>query len=177
MTGIMTKDSWIVLAAALGMVVVAAMAVYLPQQRKVEAYRTTAVSHQATLAAEAQKVAVVPEMIRQVQALKARYGDFDRRLPKRQELHEFLKQVNATVARPGLANLSIEPSSPTTEEYFNTLPIGMKFRADYLNLAEFLGQLEGMERLSRVQRLILQHDEKSGELGVELQMSIFFTES
>lgn len=173
----MSKDNAILLGLAAAMAAVAALAVYVPQHLRLEEYRSQALAQQAVLDDEAHKVAVVPELIRQVQTLKDRYGDFDRRLPKRQELHEFLKQVNSALTRSDLANLSIEPGNPTREEYFHTLPIVMKFRTDYLTLSSFLDQLEGMQRLSRVQRLVLHREEKDQELSVELQMSIFFTES
>ena len=53
----------------------------------------------------------------------------------------------------------------------------MKFRSSYMNLAGFLDRVENMERLSRVQKLIINNDDKGDELDVELQMNIYFTES
>lgn len=171
-----TKDSLIMLGIAVGMVSATYLAVYAPQGRSLDELSAQIVTKQASLDMEAQKVSVLPEMIRQVESLKIRYSDFDRRMPKGRELHEFLRQINSKLPSTELANLSIEPGNPSREDYFNTLPIIMKFRANYLSLAEFLSHLERMERLTRVQRLILQKDEKASDLTVELQLSIFFTE-
>lgn len=172
-----SRDSLIMLGVTVAMVVAAVMIVYLPQGRKLDQLHAQATTQQLALESEAQKVAVVPEMIRQVQSLESRYGDFGRRLPKQQELHEFLRQVNSSLAESELTDLSIEPDNPTKEEFFHTLPIIMKFRSNYLTLANFLSSMEKMERLSRIHRLVIRNDEKGQNLNVELQMSIFFTES
>ena len=166
------KEVCIVAAVILAMIGVASLAFYIPQGRKLEQIRTQITTQQRTLEASVQSVQSLPVMIQQVQALKNRYRDFDRRLPKSQELHEFLRQISGY-----LGQKELRTASATREEHFNTLPISMKFRSSYLNLAGFLDRVENMERLSRVQKLIINNDDKGDELDVELQMNIYFTES
>lgn len=172
-----TRDNLIVLGLAAAMLTVAVVVIYRPQTQRLEQLQTQITSQKLALEEATQKVAVVPEMTRQVQAMKDRYQDFDRKLPKQQELHEFLRQISNNVDSSQLVNQSIEPGNPTRQEFFNTLPMIMKFQGRYLALTNFLEHLDTMERLSRVQKMILTSDGKSNDLNIELQMNIYFTES
>lgn len=179
------KDNLVFLGMILVLVVGATMVVYLPQNRRIKELRAEAVSTQGQLKSDATLVAAVPAMVRESETLKARYSNFDRKLPAQQELHEFLKQINNSLTASGLTNQSIEPGTPTRDTYFNTLPIQMKFQGSFFTLAKFLESLEGMERLSRVQSLKVEHAPASSAgrgadsdnaLSIEMEIAIFFTE-
>jgi Tfp pilus assembly protein PilO len=174
---IVTKDGWVLLGVAVVMLVAATAIVYYPQSSQLQKIRTQIVTEQRALEADAQLAQTVPDLIVQLQALKTRYRDFDRKLPKSQELHEFLRQISGY-----LGQKELRTDGTTREEYFNTLPITLKFKSSYLNLAGFLERVENMERLSRVQKLIINRDDKNksengDDLDVELQMNIYFTET
>lgn len=153
--------------------------VYIPQRLRLEEIRGKIATEKNQLASDGQKAAVIPEMLRQVQDLKKVYKNFDRRLPKRQELGGFLREISGHMAEEQLSDQLIEPGNPTPEDLFHTLPIIMRFKGSYLSLGSFLKQLETMERLTRVQKLIIdsENKEKEGILDIELQMNIYFTES
>jgi Tfp pilus assembly protein PilO len=175
----MTRDCWIVLGLV-GVLVGATVAlVFRPQGRQLDELRTQIATRQNVLESDAQKVAVVPEMLRQVQEMKQRYRDFDRKLPKRKELGGFLREISGNLSEERLANQLIEPGNPSREELFNTLPIGMKFHGSYLSLASFLKRLDEMQRLSRVEKLKIDCNAKddSAALDIEVLLDIYFTES
>jgi len=172
-----TRDNWIVLGVAAAMVASATIVVFVRQGRQLDQLHARIAAQENDLKAEADKVAVVPDMIRQVETLKDHYSGFDRKLPKSKELNEFLLQISKSLSQAKLSNQSIEPGNPTKQDYFNTLPIIMRFHGTYLSLADFMSNMESMERLSRVQKLIVASDEKSKDLNIELQMNIYFTES
>jgi len=175
----MTRDCWIVLGLV-GVLVGATVAlVFRPQGRQLYELRTQIATRQNVLESDAQKVAVVPEMLRQVQEMKQRYRDFDRKLPKRKELGGFLREISGNLSEERLANQLIEPGNPSREELFNTLPIVMKFRGSYLSLASFLKRLDEMQRLSRVEKLKIDCNAKddSAALDIEVLLDIYFTES
>jgi Tfp pilus assembly protein PilO len=175
----MTRDCWIVLGLV-GVLVGATVAlVFRPQGRQLDELRTQIATRQNVLESDAQKVAVVPEMLRQVQEMKQRYRDFDRKLPKRKELGGFLREISGNLSEERLANQLIEPGNPSREELFNTLPIVMKFRGSYLSLASFLKRLDEMQRLSRVEKLKIDCNAKddSAALDIEVLLDIYFTES
>lgn len=176
----MKKENWLIFPAVAAAVVAATMMMYVPQSRELKKLRTQIVSQQRSLKADSAMASVVPSLLEQVEAMQFRYKDFDRRLPKRQELGGFLRQISAHLERENLSGQLIEPGSPAHEEIFHTLPIIMRFNGSYLSVASFLKSLEGMERLTRVQKLRVTHDAKAGlpgQLDVELHINIYFTES
>lgn len=152
---------------------------YVPQTRKLQRLRGWTAERKVRLAQEAQRGSGVPEMARQIEAMKARYRNFDRRLPKRKELGGFLREISGNLAGEDLSNQLIEPGSPEREQLFHTLPIILRFRGSYLALSSFLKRIDKMERLTRVQKLTISHKGKpdGGELEIELHMNIYFTES
>jgi Tfp pilus assembly protein PilO len=129
------------------------------------------------LEADGQKAFVVPELLRQVEVMKGKYKDFDRRLPKRQELGGFLREISEGLSQENLTNQTIEPGRPAQEDLFFTLPIVMKFRGSYLSLARFLERIDAFERLTRVQKLDIMPGGEGGALDITVQMNIYFTES
>ena len=176
----MKKENWLIFPAVAAGVVAATMMMYVPQSRELKKLQTQIVSQQRSLKADSAMASVVPSLLEHVEAMQFRYKHFDRRLPKRQELGGFLREISAHLERENLSGQLIEPGSPTHEEVFHTLPIIMRFNGSYLSVASFLKSLEGMERLTRVQKLRVTHDAKAGlpgQLDVELHINIYFTES
>jgi Tfp pilus assembly protein PilO len=119
-------------------------------------------------------------MVRQVEEMKTLYQNFDRRLPGRQELGGFLREISSNLSEEGFTNKVIEPAQPARETLFHTLPIILRFRGSYPSLASFLQRLERMERLTQVQRLSVARagSKMAGDdLRIEVRMNIYFTES
>jgi len=155
--------------------------VYLPQNRQIKGLRGRMAEQRVRLAENAQKSSGVPEMARQVEEMKTRYRNFDRRLPKQKELGEFLREISSNLSEEELSNRLIKPGSPVREEVFHTLPIILRFRGSYLALASFLKRIDEMARLTQIQKLCIVNDGKSGssgeDLSIEVHMNIYFTES
>jgi len=176
------KDTWIVLGILATMVTGAVLFIYRGQGRKLSELKTRITASKATLKTQGQTVAVVPELIRQVGAMRARYKNFDRRLPVRQELGGFLKTISAHLGDEKFSDQLIEPGSPTREDLFHTLPIIMRFRGSYLTSVDFFKRIDEMERLTRIQKLRItrkptKDDQDDSKLDIELQLNIYFTES
>lgn len=174
----LTRDNLIVPVVVLAVLgIVSAVFVYLPQNRELKRIRGDIASHKIALRSDAAKAATVPQMIRQVEKMTSRYENFDRRLPRYQEIDGFLRQITGNLSEEGLGNPLIETGNPTKEQLFHTLPIKMKFRGSYLSLARFLERLEKAERLTRVGMLKINADPNHESLDIELQVNIYFTES
>jgi Tfp pilus assembly protein PilO len=174
-----TLDNWIVLGILIAVIATATILVYLPQGRTLDQIRAQTASNKLALESNSVKAAVVPQLVKQLEAMKRRYRGFDRRMPKRKELAGFLKEISSILAAEDLKILNTEPRSPKQEDLFHTLPIIMKLEGPYLSLAKLLGQIDKMERLTRIQRLSVSKDPKKDtqDLNIELQMNIYFTET
>lgn len=170
------RESLCVLAIMAAMATAAWFLIYRGQSGSLEQVQAEIVSQKTTLLSEGQKASVVPDMVRQVRDMKERYKDLGRKVPERTELGGFLREINTNLSQENLSNQLIEPGSPTQEELFHTLPIIMKFRGSYLSLASFLQRIDRMERLARVHKLKIDSDPKTGELEIEVQLSIYFTD-
>ncbi|HAU37240.1 MAG TPA: hypothetical protein DCX07_05935 [Phycisphaerales bacterium] len=171
------KDTWVVLGVLVVMGAAAAF-VYVPQSRKLNELRGEVVSQEEAIKMDLQRAAVVPEIRNQVQEMRSRYINWQRRLPKQKELGQFLREISTQISDQSLSNQVIEPGNPAREELYHTLPIIMKFGGPYPAMAQFLKGLENMERLTRVQRIRIKNDpKKDGEVDVELRLNIYFTES
>ena len=178
-----TRDNLIVVGILTGIVTAACVAVYWPQNRKLKDLRARVEQEKRRLVETASKAGAVPGMLRQVQAMRKRYTNFDQRLPKKKELGGFLKEISNNLAEESLANQTIEPGTPRRENLFHTLPIVLRFEGPYLSLASLLKRLGKMERLTQVEKLSIS-DKASAKLdgvrknlNVEVLMNIYFTES
>jgi Tfp pilus assembly protein PilO len=163
-------------------VLIAVLAVYLPQSHQRDQINAQGVSEKLSMETDLKTCQVVPELVRQVDEMKNRYRNLDRRLPKQKELGGFLREISANLLQARLANQIIEPGKPDQGELYHTLPIMMKFEGNYLSLANFLKRIDDMERLTRVQKMSISldrdaKDKPEGNVSIELQLNIYFTES
>jgi len=173
-----SKDNVAMLGILCVLLSVAAGVIYWPQARTLTDLRRQVESEKNTIDTYAAKVAIVPDLRRQVDEMKLRYKDLDRRLPKQKELHGFLIEISENLEK-GLSSPSIVPGNTAREDTFHTLPIIMRFQGNYLSLASFLKRIDTMERLTRVQKLLITTDPKSpdSKINCELWLNIYFTES
>ncbi len=177
MKGKVSKQTLAVLGIVVVAIVAAGLLVFLPQGRKLKHLDQRTAAQKRRLEADADRAAVVPALLREIEASKRHYKDFDRRLPEQKELGGFLRDIASHLTACDLSNQLIEPGNPTRSELFHTLPIIMRFRGSYLDIARFLRELEQMERLARVERLNIVNDPNDPELEAELQINIYFIES
>ena len=174
-----TKENWYMLALAVGLVAGAMLLVYRPQSVRLEQLREQIATEKLAMEADSDRAAIVPDMLRSVMNMKRRYKDFDRRLPKSKELGGFLQEITAIRSESDLQGGRMDTGNPASEELYNTMPIKMSFEGSYLGLAEFLNKLGGMQRLTRVQKLLITTP-RGGfgtDLDIELFMNIYFTKT
>ncbi|MDP6047468.1 MAG: type 4a pilus biogenesis protein PilO, partial [Phycisphaerae bacterium] len=114
------KDTWIVMGILLAMIIGAMMFVYRGQGKRLEECKARVTAAEGTVNTQARTVAIFPELVKQVKSMRARYKNFDRRLPDRQELGGFLKELSGYLGDDNFSEQLIEPGSPTREDLFHT---------------------------------------------------------
>lgn len=178
-----TRHNLIVAGIITAVVAAATIVIFLPQHQQLRRLQTAISREKTRMAENAQRCAAVPAMIREVQELKKRYGNFDKRLPQQIELGGFLKEISGDLSQSELSKPLIQPQSPRRSDLFHTLPILLRFRSDYMSLAGFLRRLSEMERLTQVERITITKaredpgPDESWKLDIEVLMNIYFTES
>ena len=165
-----------VLGLIIALVVGAIMVAYLPQRRELECLQSEIAEQKLRIQSVSADVEVVPSMVEHVSAMKALYKDFDRKLPKSSELYGFLGKIGRHLEEGELSSQGIKPGRPIREELFHTLPIIMRCEGRYSELTKFLAEIDKMERLTRVQKLLISAGPKGDDLRIEVHMNIYFTE-
>ena len=174
-----TRESMVMVAILAAAVAASVLGVYLPQSRAMAGVEQQISDRRGMLQANAEKAAAVPQIARRVRDLMGRYNNFDRRLPRSQELGGFLKEISKIQSESNLSGGRMDTQNPVTGQLYNTMPITMRQTGSYLALAEFLRQINQMARLTRVQRMMIQasRDGDPARLDIELVMNIYFTKN
>jgi len=171
------KDVWVMLGAFALMVAATAAVVYWPQSRKLERLEAQIVADTEALKLDGEKTKVIPDMQRRLESMRSRYRGWDRKLPRQQDLGQFLSEISTQLRHKQLASRTIEPRNPQREELFHTLPIIIKLDGSYASLVEFLRGMREMERLTRVQTMKILSNPAEEDVEIEVQLNIYFTES
>ncbi|MFP4054360.1 MAG: type 4a pilus biogenesis protein PilO [Phycisphaerae bacterium] len=171
-----SKRDNIILAGVLAALVAGAvLGVYLPQSARKKEIRQRIDLEEISLQQTEHKIAVVPTMAKRVEAMRREYSDFDRKLPKRKELGEFLRQINNSLSEQNLSNHLIQTGKTELEGQFHRLPITMRFSGGYLPLCTFLDRMAKTKRLAQVRKLVV-NNARENQLDISLQMNIYFKE-
>jgi Tfp pilus assembly protein PilO len=172
-----SRDNLIVLALLAGLTGGYGLVVYRGQSVALADARRRAAECRRQWQSDTEKAAPVAELAREVVAMKRRYDQgWRRRLPPRQELAGFLREIAGHLSEAKLVNRMIQPGRPTRGTLYHCLPITMKFEGSFLELAGFLERVDQMTRLTRVEQLSIAPKGEGDLLAIELGMNIYFTE-
>jgi len=173
----MSRDNLIVLGILFVVTVTYLLVIYRSQSAALNEARERRQQMKRRLEADSRTASQLAPMLREIQAMRQRYNkDWDRKLPQRQELAGFLREISGNLARHRLSNQMIEPGNPKQGPLYNCLPITMSFEGDFLALAGFLQEVDRMTRLTRIESLRIQSSKDSEDLSIKLGMNIYFTE-
>ncbi len=170
------RHDLITLLAVAGLVGLAAVAVYLPQRRRLAQIDRQVRSQRSQLAQKQQKLSVVPDFARKVAQMRRQYADFDRKLPRGKDLGPFLGRLDNCLNRQQLAETKIRTGVPVRRAMYSAMPVQLDFRGRFLPLARFLDELEAMKRLTRIEELTIRTDGRRDDLQIDLRMNIYYEE-
>jgi Tfp pilus assembly protein PilO len=151
------------------------LAIYVPHSREMGTLAKEIASHKQDLRTDAKLASVVPALIKRVDELSAKYKHFNRRLPEHVDVGAFFREMSANVAEERLPKPDMQVRSPVNEGLYQTLPIQIKMRGNYLALGNLLKRLDRMERLTLVERLELKALPDSADIDITLLVNIYHT--
>ena len=112
----------------------------------------------------------------EVKRLENQLLKFNKRLPRTMELPEFMQEVTHASQQCNLKPL-FHPQSVKRLGLYSEVPITMTFSGDFAGVFNFLRQVEGMQRLTRVKSLSLKaKDAKLGQVEANLIMNIYYSD-
>jgi len=185
------RDSLIMIGILLAITITYFAVIYRAQSAVLQETRKRLAETERQLKIDALQASHIPPMIDEIERMRKRYDKtWDRRLPKREELAGFLREIASALSQERLSNQYIQPGNPTRKPLYNCLPITMKFEGKFLALAGFLKRIDEMTRLTRVERLSIKpiktHNNNttteilqtadSPTLAIEVGLNIYFTE-
>jgi Tfp pilus assembly protein PilO len=120
----------------------------------------------------------LPKVELEIEHLRQRVERFDKKLPKQQDLAQFIDDLTEISQQSSLQKLAWKPDlKPRRTDQFSELPIQLTFQGDFAGVFDFLRRTEDMQRLTRVRKLELRSLEGStGQVDVQVTMNIYFAE-
>lgn len=163
-------------ALALGLTAFYAVG-YRPTTRQLDGLTLEIQTKQRDLAQTRFRVRDLPILAAQVQQLEGQVQFFDRQLPREPSLDRFIKDITGVSQELALRDWKFSPGAPVRAENHVEMPIAMQFTGDFLSASAFVRRIEDLQRLTRVKKLnIRTKDSRSGQVEVDMSVSIYFSE-
>jgi len=119
----------------------------------------------------------LPLIEAEVEQLRTRLERFDKKLPKKPDMDQFMREITRVSEQASLKKVSVQPGSPKRSDLFSEMPIALNFTGDFPSVVNFLSQTEEMQRLTRVRSLAIKsRDAQNGTVEVDVSMSIYFAD-
>jgi len=119
----------------------------------------------------------LPVIEAEVEQLRTRLERFDKKLPKKPDMDQFIREITRVSEQASLKEVNVQPGSPKRSDLFSEMPISLNFTGDFPSVVNFLQQTEEMQRLTRVRSLAIKtKDAQAGTVEVDVSMSIYFAD-
>jgi Tfp pilus assembly protein PilO len=170
-------------SALLGALLLSAGGVHLfcirPEMAALEAARSRTAVAELELTADQDRANNLPRVELEIARLRQRVERFDKKLPRQQDLAQFINDVTRISQDAALKKLSWHlDSKPRQSDQLTELPILFSFEGDFqTGVLPFLRGTEDMPRLTRIRKLDLKStDARDGQVRAEVTMNIYFGE-
>lgn len=171
------RVQWMLLGGTVLILAVFVAVGYLPTQRRLAGLEGEISRRRAELAGRQNKAERLRELERKIEVQKRELGGFDEKLPKQQDLGQFIKDLTAMGQGALLRRSEVKLGVPRRMELFSELPLELTFEGDFNNVYYFVRQTEEMKRLTRVRSLRVRSlDSRQGQVEVHMTLSIYFLE-
>ena len=175
--GTTRRVQWMLLGGTLLIAAVFAGVGYMPTHRKLAGLNEEIARRQAELLGRQDKAARLRDLERKIEIQKRELGGFDEKLPKQQDLGQFIKDLTQMGQQSLLRRSEVKLGVPRRMDLFSELLLELTFEGDFNNVYYFVRQTEEMKRLTRVRNLRVRSvDSKQGQVEVHLALSIYFLE-
>jgi Tfp pilus assembly protein PilO len=172
-----TRKQWIILLCILAITGAFLLFVCRPAYGRRTELREQKVSIQRQIDADQTQLARLPAVRAEVESLRQKLARFDRKLPRSQELDQFLNDISQVRQQYALGKWKIVREAPKKSATLSELPINIDFEGDFVGAFGFLRQTEEMQRLTRIRELrIIGKDNHQGQVEVHVKMNIYFSE-
>ena len=171
------KAQWAMTAVMLGLGAAFYVLGYRPAVEKIAGQQAEYRAKAQKLQADQSRARLLPSVEADVEVLRQTLERFDKKMPRQQDLGQFIKEITQMSQQAALKKLAVNPGVPRRSDQFSELPITLTFEGDFVNVFEFLRDVEQMKRLTRVRGLTVKNrDPALGQVEVQVGMNIYFSE-
>jgi Tfp pilus assembly protein PilO len=150
---------------------------YRPTTQRLSFLKNEIANRSQLLDQNQSKAQNLPILAMEVDRLRLKLEKFNKQLPKTAELGEFIRDLTQYSQGNTIRKLIHQPGTVRRLDLYGEVPITMSFESDFQNVFNFLRELEGMNRLTRVRKLTIKtKDPKLGTVDVNMAMNIYFSE-
>jgi Tfp pilus assembly protein PilO len=148
---------------------------YLPLRRRIKALRQTKAAQALTIAKGTADGKQLPLLKEQLLELQRELENYEANIPERSDIGVFLQKIAVLMNEHNLRGQVIEPRKEIKAEKLNCIPVNMKCKGRLTQIFKFYRQLQGMDRLIRIEQVKLFNDSDfSGEVGMEAKAVIYY---
>jgi Tfp pilus assembly protein PilO len=148
---------------------------YRPLSREKRAVEQNIFAQRLTIAKGAADGKQLPVLKQQLQKVRSELENYEANIPDQRALGVFLRRIAALMNEHNLYDQNIEPREEVKNEEFYCIPMSMRCKGKLSQLFEFYKQLQGLDRLIRIERVKLTNDKDfSGEVRMETEAVIYY---
>ncbi len=122
----------------------------------------------------AKEVNIGLETIKQeTNSIRKRLKEFEKRLPGKEDIAAFLKDINKIARHNKVKLMSIIPSKPEKGSFYSRIPVNITVDTRFRNLYKFLYQIENATRVIRIEEITVNEPKPTGIMRTKMLLSIF----
>jgi len=106
-------------------------------------------------------------------ATRTKLKTLNERIPESAEIGNFLKQIDLLIIKRKIDLITLEPLATVEERLYTKIPVRMVLKGDFVNVYRLLCDLETMNRMLIMEKIVISKSEKKADCRVELKASVF----
>ena len=148
---------------------------YLPLRSKMKAIRQIKSSQALTIAKGAADNKQRLLLNEQLLELRHELENYEEKIPEQSDIGEFLHKIADLMNKHNLSDQMIEPHKEIRAEKLNCIPVKMQCKGKLAQIFEFCRQLQGLDRLVRIEQVKLSNDsDYNGQVSMESRAIIYY---
>jgi type IV pilus assembly protein PilO len=162
-------------AIVLVLVIVAALGIWqfvikveLPE---LEQARRDEVGLKQSFEAKQRKAANFDDFLNQLATIERDFGTMLRQLPGRSEVPNLLDDISQSALAAGLNERLFEPSGEVNRDFYAELPIRLRYRGNYHELARFVSDVAALSRIVTLHDMRITTPSSEGDDDLQLEVT------
>lgn len=148
---------------------------YLPLRKKVKAIKQTKTAQTLAITKGEAQSKQLPVLKEQLLKLKRVLGDYEAGIPVQRGLGVFLTKIANLMSEHNLREQEIAPGVEIEADKLNCIPVNMKCKGTLTQVFEFYKELQGLDRLVRIEQVKLYNDSNfGGEVSMETKAVVYY---